>query len=96
MDITNSFILQILCLTRNAKFVYFYLVFPCIYDDPPAFVQKKELLLVSMQTILRIFSYLGKYPKLASCPARLCAILMTLMLLVFPHDDRTHQARGHR
>jgi ATP-binding cassette subfamily B protein len=36
-----------------------------------------------MQTILRIFSYLGKYPKLASAKL-ICAILMTLMLLVFP------------
>ncbi len=36
-----------------------------------------------MQTILRIFSYLGKYPKLASAQL-VCAILMTLMLLVFP------------
>ena len=36
-----------------------------------------------MQTILRIFSYLGKYPKLASAQL-ICAIIMTLMLLVFP------------
>mgnify|MGYP000939897063 CR=1 FL=1 len=36
-----------------------------------------------MQTILRIFSYLGKYPKLATAQL-VCAILMTLMLLVFP------------
>ncbi|MBK1829174.1 ABC transporter ATP-binding protein [Verrucomicrobiaceae bacterium R5-34] len=36
-----------------------------------------------MKTILRIFSYLGKYPKLASAQL-VCAILMTLMLLAFP------------
>ncbi|MGJ8677515.1 MAG: ABC transporter ATP-binding protein [Akkermansiaceae bacterium] len=36
-----------------------------------------------MKTILRIFSYLGKYPKLASAQLA-CAILMTLMLLAFP------------
>ncbi len=36
-----------------------------------------------MKTIFRIFSYLGKYPKLASAQL-LCAILMTLMLLAFP------------
>lgn len=36
-----------------------------------------------MKTIFRIFSYLGKYPRLASAQL-LCAILMTLMLLAFP------------
>ncbi|MBT8036325.1 MAG: ABC transporter ATP-binding protein/permease [Verrucomicrobiae bacterium] len=36
-----------------------------------------------MKTIFRIFSYLGKYPKLASAQL-LCAILMTFMLLAFP------------
>jgi len=36
-----------------------------------------------MKTILRIFSYLGKYPKLAAAQL-LCAIMMTLMLLAFP------------
>jgi len=36
-----------------------------------------------MKTILRIFSYLGKYPRLASAQLA-CAILMTLMLLAFP------------
>ena len=36
-----------------------------------------------MKTILRIFSYLGKYPRLASSQL-LCAIIMTLMLLAFP------------
>ena len=36
-----------------------------------------------MQTLLRIFSYLGKYPKLATAQL-VCAVLMTLMLLVFP------------
>lgn len=36
-----------------------------------------------MKTILRIFAYLGKYPKLASAQL-FCAILMTLMLLAFP------------
>ena len=36
-----------------------------------------------MQTLLRIFSYLGKYPRLATAQL-LCAIIMTLMLLVFP------------
>ena len=36
-----------------------------------------------MQTILRIFSYLGKYPKLAISQLA-CAILMTVMLLAFP------------
>lgn len=36
-----------------------------------------------MKTILRIFSYLGKYPRLATAQL-LCAILMTLMLLAFP------------
>lgn len=36
-----------------------------------------------MQTLLRIFSYLGKYPKLATAQL-FCAIIMTLMLLVFP------------
>lgn len=36
-----------------------------------------------MKTIIRIFSYLGKYPKLAAAQL-LCAILMTLMILAFP------------
>lgn len=36
-----------------------------------------------MKTILRIFSYLGKYPKLATAQL-LCAIIMTLLILVFP------------
>ncbi len=36
-----------------------------------------------MQILLRIFSYLGKYPKLATAQL-VCAVLMTLMLLVFP------------
>lgn len=36
-----------------------------------------------MKTIRRIFSYLGKYPGLASAQL-LCAVLMTLMLLAFP------------
>jgi len=36
-----------------------------------------------MKTILRIFSYLGKYPRLATTQL-ICAILMTLMLLAFP------------
>ncbi|MFK7909843.1 MAG: ABC transporter ATP-binding protein [Akkermansiaceae bacterium] len=36
-----------------------------------------------MTTILRIFSYLGKYPRLATAQL-VCAILMTLMLLAFP------------
>lgn len=36
-----------------------------------------------MKTILRIFSYLGKYPGLAVAQL-LCAFLMTLMLLAFP------------
>ncbi len=36
-----------------------------------------------MQTLWRIFSYLGKYPKLAAAQL-VCAVLMTLMLLVFP------------
>lgn len=36
-----------------------------------------------MKTISRIFSYLGKYPRLAAAQL-LCAILMTLMLLAFP------------
>lgn len=36
-----------------------------------------------MKTILRIFSYLGKYPRLATAQLA-CAILMTLMLLAFP------------
>ena len=36
-----------------------------------------------MKTILRIFSYLGKYPRLATTQL-VCAILMTLMLLAFP------------
>ena len=36
-----------------------------------------------MKTILRIFSYLGKYPRLAAAQL-LCAILMTVMLLAFP------------
>lgn len=36
-----------------------------------------------MKTIRRIFSYYGRYPKLASAQL-LCAILMTLMLFVFP------------
>jgi len=36
-----------------------------------------------MKTILRIFSYLTKYPRLASAQL-LCAILMTVMLLAFP------------
>ena len=36
-----------------------------------------------MKTILRIFSYLGKYPRLATAQL-VCAILMTLMLLAFP------------
>lgn len=36
-----------------------------------------------MKTILRIFSYLGQYPRLATAQL-LCAILMTLMLLAFP------------
>jgi len=38
---------------------------------------------VTMKTILRIFSYLGKYPRLATAQL-VCAILMTLMLLAFP------------
>lgn len=37
----------------------------------------------TMKTILRIFSYLGKYPRLAVAQL-LCAVLMTLMLLAFP------------
>jgi ATP-binding cassette subfamily B protein len=41
------------------------------------------LAVTTMKTIFRIFSYLGKYPKLASAQI-LCAILMTLMLLAFP------------
>ncbi len=41
------------------------------------------LAVTTMKTILRIFSYLGKYPKLASAQL-LCAILMTVMLLAFP------------
>ncbi|MDG0995248.1 MAG: ABC transporter ATP-binding protein [Akkermansiaceae bacterium] len=36
-----------------------------------------------MKIILRIFSYLGKYPRLATAQL-ICAILMTLMLLAFP------------
>ncbi|MEO1855839.1 MAG: ABC transporter ATP-binding protein [Rubritalea sp.] len=36
-----------------------------------------------MKTIRRIFSYYGRYPKLAIAQL-LCAILMTLMLLIFP------------
>ena len=36
-----------------------------------------------MKTILRIFSYLAKYPRLASTQL-FCAILMTVMLLAFP------------
>ncbi|MFC4993041.1 ABC transporter ATP-binding protein [Rubritalea tangerina] len=36
-----------------------------------------------MKTIRRIFSYYGRYPKLA-CAQLLCAILMTVMLPVFP------------
>lgn len=36
-----------------------------------------------MSTILRIFSYLGKYPRMAAAQLA-CAILMTLMLLAFP------------
>lgn len=36
-----------------------------------------------MKTIFRIFSYYGRYPFLASAQL-VCAILMTLMLLVFP------------
>jgi ATP-binding cassette subfamily B protein len=36
-----------------------------------------------MKTILRIFSYLGKYPRLATAQL-VCAVLMTLMLLAFP------------
>jgi len=36
-----------------------------------------------MKTILRIFSYLAKYPRLASAQL-CCAILMTVMLLAFP------------
>lgn len=36
-----------------------------------------------MKTISRIFSYLGKYPKLAIAQL-LCAVVMTLMLLAFP------------
>lgn len=36
-----------------------------------------------MKTIFRIFSYLGKYPKLATAQL-ICAIVMTLMLLAFP------------
>ena len=36
-----------------------------------------------MKTILRIFSYLGRYPRLAIAQL-VCAILMTLMLLAFP------------
>ena len=36
-----------------------------------------------MKTIIRIFSYLGKYPKLASAQL-FCAIVMTVMILVFP------------
>lgn len=41
------------------------------------------LLFEPMQTLLRIFSYLGRYPKLATAQL-VCAVLMTLMLLVFP------------
>ena len=41
------------------------------------------LLTELMQILLRIFSYLGKYPKLATAQL-VCAVLMTLMLLVFP------------
>lgn len=37
----------------------------------------------SMKTIFRIFSYLGKYPRLATAQLA-CAVLMTLMLLAFP------------
>ena len=36
-----------------------------------------------MKTVVRIFSYLGKYPHLAIAQM-VCAVLMTLMLLVFP------------
>lgn len=36
-----------------------------------------------MKTIRRIFSYYGRYPKLATAQL-LCAVLMTLMLFVFP------------
>ncbi|NWK56435.1 ABC transporter ATP-binding protein [Verrucomicrobiaceae bacterium N1E253] len=36
-----------------------------------------------MKTVLRIFSYLGKYPKLATAQL-FCAVIMTLMLLAFP------------
>ncbi|MCP5534966.1 MAG: ABC transporter ATP-binding protein [Akkermansiaceae bacterium] len=36
-----------------------------------------------MKTIFRIFSYLGKYPRLAVAQL-VCAILMTVMLLAFP------------
>lgn len=36
-----------------------------------------------MKTIIRIFSYLGKYPKLATAQL-FCAVLMTVMLLAFP------------
>ncbi|WP_018969994.1 ABC transporter ATP-binding protein [Rubritalea marina] len=36
-----------------------------------------------MKTIIRIFSYYNRYPKLASAQL-LCAVLMTVMLLVFP------------
>ena len=36
-----------------------------------------------MKTIFRIFSYLGKYPRLAITQL-LCAVIMTLMLLAFP------------
>ncbi|MGB0992665.1 MAG: ABC transporter ATP-binding protein [Akkermansiaceae bacterium] len=36
-----------------------------------------------MKTILRIFSYLGKYPRLAIAQLA-CAVLMTVMLLAFP------------
>ena len=44
-----------------------------------------------MKTILRIFSYLGKYPRLATAQLA-CAVLMTLMLLAFPWmTGRVHE-----
>jgi len=46
-------------------------------------VQKRSYDASTMKTILRIFSYLGKYPRLATAQL-ICAILMTVMLLAFP------------
>jgi len=46
-------------------------------------VLKRSYDVPTMKTILRIFSYLGKYPRLATAQL-ICAILMTIMLLAFP------------